>query len=66
MLFCKEQTPTEGGENSLVDSFHVAQQLKKEDPSAYELLTTTHILFRTSGTDILGEYDLEGARPLLE
>lgn len=66
MLFCKEQTPTEGGENSLVDSFHVAQQLKKEDPGAYELLTTTHILFRTSGTDILGEYDLEGARPLLE
>ena len=66
MLFCKEQTPTEGGENSLVDSFHVAQQLKKEDPGAYELLTTTHILFRTSGTDTLGEYDLEGARPLLE
>lgn len=66
MLFCHEQIPTEGGENSLVDSFYVAEQLKKEDPHAYELLTTTHVLFHTSGADILGEYDLEGARPLLE
>lgn len=49
-----------------MDSFHVAQQLKKEDPHAYELLTTTHVLFRTSGADILGEYDFEGARPILE
>jgi len=66
LLFCHEQIPSEGGDNSLVDSFHVAEQLKKEDPHAYELLTTTHVLFHTAGTDILGEYDLEGARPLLE
>ncbi|XP_015751153.1 PREDICTED: gamma-butyrobetaine dioxygenase-like [Acropora digitifera] len=66
MLFCLEQIPTEGGENSLVDSFNVAQQLKKEDPQAYDLLTNTHVLFRTKGADILGDYDFEGARPILE
>ena len=44
----------------------MAQQLKKEDPHAYNLLTKTHVLFRHSGADILGEYDFEGARPLLE
>lgn len=66
MLFCLEQIPTEGGENSLVDSFNVAQQLKKEDPHAYDLLTNTHVLFRTKGADILGDYDFEGARPILE
>ena len=66
LLFCWEQIPTEGGANTLVDSFHVAQQLKKEDPHAYNLLTKTHVLFRHSGADILGEYDFEGARPLLE
>ena len=49
-----------------MDSFNVAQQLKKEDPQAYELLTNTHVLFRTKGADILGDYDFEGARPILE
>ena len=66
LLFCWEQIPTGGGANTLVDSFQVAQQLKKEDPHAYNLLTKTHVLFRHSGADILGEYDFEGARPLLE
>jgi len=66
LLFCLEQIQTEGGANTLVDSFHVAQQLRKEDPHAYDLLTSTHVLFRHSGADILGEYDFEGARPILE
>lgn len=66
LLFCLEQIPTEGGANTLVDSFHVAQELKKEEPRAYELLTKTHVLFRHSGADILGDYDFEGARPILE
>lgn len=66
LLFCLEQIPTDGGENTLVDSFHVAQQLREEDPHAYDLLTSTHVLFRTSGADILGDYDFEGARPILE
>ncbi|XP_078583871.1 gamma-butyrobetaine dioxygenase-like [Branchiostoma floridae x Branchiostoma japonicum] len=51
MLHCIEQTKGEGGDNSLVDGFNAAHQLKEENPDAFRLLTTLKVTFRHVGVD---------------
>ncbi|XP_078583873.1 gamma-butyrobetaine dioxygenase-like [Branchiostoma floridae x Branchiostoma japonicum] len=51
MLHCIEQTKGEGGDNSLVDGFNAAHQLKEENPDAFRLLTTLKVAFRHVGVD---------------
>ncbi|CAH1250334.1 BBOX1 [Branchiostoma lanceolatum] len=51
MLHCIEQTTGEGGDNSLVDGFNAASQLKEENPDAFRLLTTVKVNFNYVGTD---------------
>ncbi|XP_035663221.1 gamma-butyrobetaine dioxygenase-like [Branchiostoma floridae] len=51
MLHCIEQTKGEGGDNSLVDGFNAAHQLKEENPDAFRLLTTLKVAFCHFGID---------------
>ncbi|CAH1250332.1 BBOX1 [Branchiostoma lanceolatum] len=51
MLHCIEQTTGEGGDNSLVDGFNAASQLKEENPDAFRILTTVKVNFRHVGMD---------------
>ncbi|XP_038077859.1 gamma-butyrobetaine dioxygenase-like [Patiria miniata] len=44
MLHCIQRTvDVEGGENQFVDGLHVAQQIQKEFPEAYQILTTLDV-----------------------
>lgn len=45
MLHLLEQTGM-GGESRLVDGFHVAKQLKQQNPQAYKVLSTLSVPFR--------------------
>ncbi|XP_035663162.1 gamma-butyrobetaine dioxygenase-like [Branchiostoma floridae] len=51
MLHCIEQIEGDGGDNSLVDGFNAAHQLKEENPDAFRLLTTLKVTFRHVGVD---------------
>lgn len=49
-LHCISQA-ARGGENLLVDGFHIAERLKAEDPEAFHSLTSLSIDFTDTGTD---------------
>ncbi|KAJ6652656.1 hypothetical protein lerEdw1_011226 [Lerista edwardsae] len=50
LLHCIKQTPT-GGESEVVDGFHVANKLKKQNPEAFQVLTSTAVDFTDVGVD---------------
>jgi gamma-butyrobetaine dioxygenase len=50
MLHCIKQS-TEGGENEFSDGFHVAEQLRKDDPEAFRILSKTLVGFSNIATD---------------
>ncbi|XP_072236135.1 gamma-butyrobetaine dioxygenase [Leuresthes tenuis] len=49
-LHCINQA-VKGGESEVVDGFHMAEQLQREDPEAFRTLTSLHIDFTDTGTD---------------
>ncbi|XP_044058044.1 gamma-butyrobetaine dioxygenase [Siniperca chuatsi] len=49
-LHCINQA-VEGGESVVVDGFHMAEQLQREDPEAFRTLTSLHVDFSDTGTD---------------
>ncbi|MEQ2255238.1 hypothetical protein ILYODFUR_011783 [Ilyodon furcidens] len=49
-LHCINQAE-EGGESEVVDGFHMAEQLQREDPEAFQTLTSLRVDFTDSGTD---------------
>lgn len=49
-LHCIKQA-AEGGESEVVDGFHMARQLQREDPEAFDTLTTLHANFNDFGAD---------------
>jgi trimethyllysine dioxygenase len=51
MFHLLSHTQGKGGESLLVDGFKAAAQLKKEDPAAYEILSTVNIYAHASGND---------------
>ncbi|XP_064115635.1 gamma-butyrobetaine dioxygenase-like isoform X2 [Macrobrachium nipponense] len=51
LLHCIEQASCRGGENVLVDSFNVAEQLRDRYPEKFELLSTTPIDFIDVGNE---------------
>ena len=51
MLHCIKQVPTKGGENEFVDCFNVAEQLRKNHPEEFELLTTMVIDYKDIAHD---------------
>lgn len=50
LLHCIKQTST-GGESEVVDGFHVANKLKKQNPEAFQILTSTAVDFTDVGID---------------
>lgn len=64
VLHCIKQA-SEGGESMMVDGFHVAQQLQKEDPEAYKTLTSLRIDFTDIGTDYC-EFRLQSKKRIIE
>ncbi|XP_068244868.1 uncharacterized protein [Palaemon carinicauda] len=51
LLHCIEQTSCQGGENVLVDSFSVAEQLRDRYPEKFDILSTTPIDFIDIGNE---------------
>ncbi|XP_002736971.1 gamma-butyrobetaine dioxygenase-like [Saccoglossus kowalevskii] len=51
MLHCIQQYDGEGGDSEFTDGFKAAIQLKKENPKAFEILTTTWLNFSDIGID---------------
>lgn len=49
-LHCINQAK-EGGESEVVDGFHMAEQLQREDPEAFQTLTSLRVDFTDTGTD---------------
>ncbi|XP_027871585.1 gamma-butyrobetaine dioxygenase [Xiphophorus couchianus] len=49
-LHCINQAK-EGGESEVVDGFHMAEQLQREDPEAFRTLTSLRVDFTDTGTD---------------
>ncbi|XP_054893073.1 gamma-butyrobetaine dioxygenase isoform X2 [Poeciliopsis prolifica] len=49
-LHCIKQAK-EGGESEVVDGFHMAKQLQREDPEAFRTLTSLRVDFTDTGTD---------------
>ncbi|XP_029354728.1 gamma-butyrobetaine dioxygenase [Echeneis naucrates] len=49
-LHCINQA-VEGGESEVVDGFHMAELLQREDPEAFQILTSLHVDFTDTGTD---------------
>lgn len=54
---------TDGGESQLCDGFAVAEQLRSDDPAAFDLLATHPVRFRYLDT---GSADLQHYGPLIE
>lgn len=52
----------EGGASRFVDGFAAAAALRRDDPAAFEVLTTTDVTFRFHGDGV----DLQAQRPLIE
>ncbi|NXO48440.1 BODG dioxygenase, partial [Aramus guarauna] len=49
-LHCIKQTAA-GGESEVVDGFHVAKKLKKQNPEAYQILSSTAVDYTDVGVD---------------
>ena len=62
ILHCLENT-ARGGESCVVDGFHVAQILQREDPRHFVTLSRYPVVFRYHGD---GKSDLQARRPMLE
>ncbi|XP_068256059.1 gamma-butyrobetaine dioxygenase [Nyctibius grandis] len=49
-LHCIKQTAV-GGESELVDGFHVSNKLQKQNPQAYQILSSTDVDYTDTGVD---------------
>ncbi|XP_016334478.1 gamma-butyrobetaine dioxygenase-like [Sinocyclocheilus anshuiensis] len=49
-LHCVRQA-AQGGESEVVDGFHMAEQLRREDPEAFNILSSLRVDFTDSGAD---------------
>ncbi|XP_068612833.1 gamma-butyrobetaine dioxygenase-like [Brachionichthys hirsutus] len=55
----------EGGETDMVDGFHAAMQLQREDPEAFKTLTTLRADFTDRGTDYC-DFMLQSKKRIIE
>ena len=63
-LHCIVQVKSIGGENEFVDTFSVAEQLKKEHPEEFKLLCETHLYHMDTGKDMFGTFYKRAVHPL--
>lgn len=64
VLHCIKQAAN-GGESVMVDGFHAAQQLKKEDPEAFRTLCSLRIDFTDLGADYC-DFNLQSKKRIIE
>lgn len=62
-LHCIKQA-AEGGESEVVDGFHVAELLQRENPAAFRLLTQLQVDFTDIGTDHC-DFRLQAKHPII-
>ncbi|XP_068429092.1 gamma-butyrobetaine dioxygenase [Clinocottus analis] len=55
----------EGGESEMVDGFHTAELLQREDPEAYRTLTSVQVDFTDTGTDYC-DFMLQSKKRIIE
>ncbi len=65
LLHCIEQVVSVGGENDLSDGFKAAEELKREDPEAYKILTSTVLEYYDIGVDHFGNYHQYARHPIV-
>lgn len=65
IIHCIEQAKGEGGENWFVDGFKMAEDLRKEDPEAFRLLTNTELEFFDIGNDFYGKFHQRSRHPTI-
>ncbi|XP_071809590.1 gamma-butyrobetaine dioxygenase-like [Asterias amurensis] len=65
LLHCIVQANGTGGENQFVDGLNVAEQIRREFPDAYKLLTTQNVNFRDVGEDFQ-TYHMQTSKPIIE
>lgn len=63
-LHCINQA-VDGGESEVVDGFHMAEQLHREDPEAFDTLTSLHVDFTDTGTDYC-DFMLQSKKCIIE
>lgn len=63
-LHCIKQA-VEGGESNVVDGFHMAKQLQREDPEAFRTLTSLRVDFNDTGTDYC-DFMLQSKKCIIE
>lgn len=63
-LHCIKQA-VEGGESNVVDGFHMAKQLQREDPEAFRTLTSLRVDFHDTGTDYC-DFMLQSKKCIIE
>ncbi|XP_071488571.1 gamma-butyrobetaine dioxygenase-like [Diadema antillarum] len=56
MLHCITQADGEGGENTLVDGFKIANDLRQRAPKLFDILTTEVLEYHDVGHDAVGDY----------
>ncbi|XP_066439319.1 gamma-butyrobetaine dioxygenase [Eleutherodactylus coqui] len=63
-LHCLKQAET-GGESEVVDGFHVCNRLRKQNPEAFNILTSTQIDFTDTGVDYC-DFSLQSKQRIIE
>ncbi|XP_068117613.1 gamma-butyrobetaine dioxygenase [Hyperolius riggenbachi] len=63
-LHCLKQAET-GGESEVVDGFSVCNKLRKQDPDAFSILTSTQIDFTDTGVDYC-DFSLQSKQRIIE
>lgn len=55
----------EGGESEIVDGFHAAELLRREDPEAFGTLASVQVDFTDTGTDYC-DFMLQAKKSVIE
>lgn len=63
-LHCISQAE-EGGDSEVVDGFHTAEQLRREDPEAFHTLASLLVDFTDTGTDYC-DFMLQTKKSIIE
>ena len=65
MLHCIKQADGEGGDNTLVDGFKIANDLRQSAPELFDILTKELVEFYDSGTDALGDFYMQSRHKII-
>lgn len=65
LLHCIQQTATEGGDNEFSDAFHVAEQLRRDQPEVFKVLTTTPVDFYDVGEEQSAKFYQYHRKPII-